>query len=192
MKIAAHALLLLGLLATCVDAQPQRQRTDTRPAPKKVAKPTAKAKVSTMRVWKYWSVRDEMSPSTIHWASIASDNTVDFSFPYNGTQRATLYVRGHPKTGLDAWLALERGQFACMAGIHCAIAVRFDDGDAESYDGVSADDLSTTSLFISNANEFLARMQRSQRVRISATIYQEGAPVFSFRVAGYDSAKVPR
>lgn len=184
MRVVPRAMLLAVVSAALVAAQPPRRTPPAKGAKAKAA--------PTVRTWKYWTKRDEMSPATIHWASIQSENTVNFSFPYNGSQRATLYVRGHPKTGLDAAITIERGQFTCMAGINCALAVRFDEGEPESYQGISQDDYSTTSLFIADAHDFLAKLQRSQRVRIQANIYQEGAPVFTFRVAGYDSTKVPR
>lgn len=134
--------------------------------------------------WNYQTPRDEMSgkPMTIAWVN--STNTVEFGFPYQGSQRATLNLRRHPRAGNDAILQIERGQFVCSS--ECSINVRFDDGEVQRFTVGEASDHRTTELFIQNFNRFLAQVQKAKEVRIAATIYEEGAPTFIFNVEGLD------
>lgn len=139
--------------------------------------------------WSYYSDTDPMAGRPAHTASIQSENAVDFGFPYQGSQHATLTLRNHPSYGHDVFLRLEQGQILCPSYEDCTVRVRFDDGPAERWTGVGPSDNSTTTVFIRNYSRFLQRMRNSRVVRIQIEVYQEGAPVFEFRVGGFDGAR---
>jgi hypothetical protein len=63
--------------------------------------------------WSYATSVDPMTGRDSASASIDSENTVSFDFPYQGAQRATLTIRNHPSHGRDVFLSIERGQFPC-------------------------------------------------------------------------------
>jgi hypothetical protein len=139
--------------------------------------------------WSYTSDTDPMTGKDSHVARIASENTVNFGFPYAGPQHAVLILREHPSYGHDVILQIEQGQFLCPSYEGCQVRVRFDDGASERWDAGGPSDNSTTVLFIQNYTRFLQRMRKADVVRIQPEIYQEGAPVFEFRTGGYDPSR---
>ena len=63
--------------------------------------------------WTYQENADEMGRGMIKHALVNSLNQVEFDFPYNDPQRATLQLRKHPKHGIDVILSIQQGQFLC-------------------------------------------------------------------------------
>ena len=132
--------------------------------------------------WNYLTSSDPMG-GTIKMAYVLSLNQFSFGFPYQGTQRAKLTLRNHPRYGKDVILSIERGQFLC--GISsCQLTVRFDDRPPQKYTAVEPADYSTTSLFIRNYSRFVRNLRRSKKLYIEAKFYQEGSRVFEFEVDG--------
>lgn len=139
--------------------------------------------------WSYNQVADEMSKGTAYLATVDSSNTVDFDFPYSGEQRALLALRIDPRYGKDIIFKIEKGQILCSSYEGCTVLVRFDDGKASNYTAASSADNSTETIYIRNYNRFVENMLKAKKVRISTTIFQEGAPVFEFDVSGFDQNK---
>lgn len=139
--------------------------------------------------WSYNQSADEMGNGTTYLANISSTNTVNFDSPYSGDQHAHLTLRIHPRYGKDVVFRIEQGQFLCNSYEDCVVLVRFDDGKAANFSAVGAQDNSTETIFIRNYSRFVERLQKAKRIRISANIYQEGAPVFEFDVSGFDPNK---
>ena len=158
--------------------QPQES---TSPAPAIVPQPGSQ--------WDYRQDKDPMGKGAAHFASVLSSNTVNLGFPYSGAQHATLTLRTHPRYGKDIILSIERGQFLCPSYDGCIVLVRFDDSKAIRYSAAGAADNSTETIFIRGYSNFVAHLEKSKRVRISANVYQEGAPVFEFDVSGFDPSK---
>jgi hypothetical protein len=129
--------------------------------------------------WTYVTGQDAMMQKPIKYASVESINELNFGFPYQGAQHATLTLRTHPRFGKSAILRIERGQFLC--GIDgCSIAVRFDAGKPQRFSVDEPSDHSTTYLFIDNYDGFLASVRKSKKVYIAAEFYQQGSPVMEF------------
>lgn len=139
--------------------------------------------------WSYERSEDPMSNGVTYFAIIQSTNSVEFSFPYSGQQKATLTLRSHPRHGKDIIFKIEKGQILCTSYEDCTILIRFDDQKAQSYSAIGASDNSTETIFIRNYSRFVSNMQKSKNVRIAAEIYQEGTPVFEFDVRGFDASK---
>lgn len=139
--------------------------------------------------WSYSQFADEMSKGTRYIALVSSSNTVDFDFPYSGEQHATLKLRIDPDNAKDVIFSIEKGQILCPSYGSCTVLVRFDDGKASNYTAVGTADNSTETIFINNYSRFVENMLKAKRVRISTTIFQQGAPVFEFEVSGFDQNK---
>ena len=152
----------------------------------------AAAKAADAGKWSYSSETDPMTGKASRWAVVQSENTVDFSFPYNGPQHASLTIRNHPSYGRDVILQIQEGQILCPSYDDCTVRVRFDDGAAESWTAAGAADHSSTSVFIRSGARFLQRMRAAKVVRIQIPVYQEGNPAFEFRVGGYDHERYTR
>lgn len=149
-----------------------------------ITKPPAPSTPSTPSdTWQYAEESDPMGRGTIKYAHVESVNTVNFSFPYQGDQRATLTIRKHPKHGKDVILAIEKGQF--NVGIDdCTVNVRFDDGKPRAFSAVGPADHSSTSLFLRNYPTFVASAKKAKKIFVEAPFWQEGMQVFEFDTTG--------
>lgn len=153
------------------------------------------AAVSTLKTttpgsqWDYSQSADPMSNGITHFASVYSSNTVNFKFPYAGEQRGALHLRINPRSGKNVYFQIEKGQVQCSSYSDCTVLVRFDDGKAMNYTAVGAADNSTETIFIRNEERFIEAMKKARTVRISANIYQQGAPIFEFDVSDFDQEK---
>jgi len=132
---------------------------------------------------------DPMTGRTSRMARIESENTVEFDFPYQGAQHATLVIRNHPSFGRDVMLQIERGQILCPSYDECTVRVRFDDGSPERWMGAGPSDNSSTTVFIRGSSRFLQRMRAAKVVRIEIPVFQEGNPSFEFHVGGFDNQR---
>jgi hypothetical protein len=153
------------------------------PAVESTPAPVAAIPVSQ---WSYSQDADTMSKGTSYYARVLSSNTVNFSFPYAGEQHARITLRTDPRHGKDVIFRIEKGQILCNSYENCTVLVRFDDERATNYTAVGAADNSTETIFLRNYGRFVEKMQKAKRLRISANIYQQGAPVFEFDVSGFD------
>ncbi len=133
--------------------------------------------------WNYSEQQESMGRGTVKRAWVSSLNKVQFDFPYQGKQRATLSLRAHPKYGKDIILSVEKGQFLC--GINsCKVSARFNTGKPKVYTAGGAADHTTTTLFISDFSRFLANTRKSKTVFVEALFFKEGERVFEFDVSG--------
>ena len=139
--------------------------------------------------WSYYQSDDQMGKGIINQAFVSSSNTVNFDFPYAGAQHATLRLITHPRGGKDVMFSIEKGQILCHSYEDCTVLVRFDDEKATNYSAVGTADNSTETIFIRNYGRFVEKILKAKQVRISTTIYQQGAPVFEFDVSGFDLNK---
>lgn len=139
--------------------------------------------------WQYVQNEDKMTGGKTYYASVTSSNSVNFAFPYSGLQNATLTLRNDPKYGNDVIFRIEKGQILCTSYDGCNVLVRFDDGKPVTYSANPPADNSSEVIFISNYTKFLGNLKKAKIVRISPTIYQEGAPVFEFDIGGFDTEK---
>lgn len=134
--------------------------------------------------WVYTSEKDEMTDKVSTYATLKSENIVDFDFPYNGGSYMTLSVRKSPKYGTDVYIHISKGQFISNEynGTN-KVSVRFDDDKAISFTTIESSDGSSDILFISNAKKFIARAQKAHSIKIQAPFFQEGERIFTFNTS---------
>ena len=133
--------------------------------------------------WIYETKEDTMG-RTVSFAEVISDNTLDFDFPYQGVQHGRLEVRETTKTGMQANVRIERGQFLCHIS-ECSVNIRFDDGPVRRVSAQGAADYSTTILFLESSESFFARMRKAKVLRVEAMFYQQGSRTLEFNVEGF-------
>lgn len=180
---AARVEELLPQLETAVLEQERRQEERRRQEQEQARQRALAAK------WGYEATSDEMTGRTSRRAAIRSENTVNFDFPYQGAQRASLILRTHPSYGRDVIFSIEKGQLLCRSIDRCQVRIRFDEGQPQTWTARPPADHSTTTLFLQGYDRFVQQMRRSEVVRIQPEVYQEGNPVFEFQVAGYDHSR---
>lgn len=141
--------------------------------------------------WEYQSTEDPMTGETTRGASIRSENTVHFDFPYQGEQHAHLFILYSPSAGVFARLQLDRGQFLCTPHSGCTVQVRFDERAPQRWQGVGPSDGSRTTVYLGDTDTFLRQLRESSKVLLQTEVYQEGAPIFEFHVEGFDYDQFP-
>lgn len=150
------------------------------------AEKTRKRAEAEKSYWTYSSNSDEMTGSIVKYASVTAMNSVNFEFPYQGAQYATLMLRRHPRHGKDTILSLDRGQFLCNSYDGCSILVRFDDQRPMSFSASPSSSHDSTVLFIQGFDRFVRLAKKAKVAKIEATFYREGGRTFEFRVQNLD------
>ncbi len=133
--------------------------------------------------WQYKTEVDEFTDVTESYALLASDNQLDFEFPYNGGSSFVLIIRDLNKgNGEEVIITVDKGQFMTYDE---HIRVRFDDGEPVTYSIGSSNDGSADVIFIRNAANFIANLAASESIKVEAPFYQEGRQVVYFDTAGF-------
>ena len=120
--------------------------------------------------WEYRDYEDKASGKTAFKASLLSENKINLSFPYSGSQNGTLSVRNHPRWGKNIFLKIEKGQILSIDGYsfdNKYFLVRFDDGDVKRWNYVGSSDQSSDIIFISNEKKFLKQLTTANKIYIT-------------------------
>lgn len=136
--------------------------------------------------WDYSQEKDELRNETSYRAILASNNAIDFGFPYNESHMY-LSLRKDPKYGNDI-LFFVNGQFnGCFDG--CKITVKFDDNKLETYRMVGSDSGANDTLFIGNSKSmkvFADKLKKSKKLVVEGNFYNYGKGQFSFDTQGLE------
>ena len=137
--------------------------------------------------WEYRDYEDKASGKTAFKASLLSENKINLSFPYSGSQNGTLSVRNHPRWGKNIFLKIEKGQILSIDGYsfdNKYFLVRFDDGDVKRWNYVGSSDQSSDIIFISNEKKFLKQLTNANKIYITINLYQDGQYTIVFDPKG--------
>lgn len=171
----------------------QKPQTATKPSTGQapVSAPATPRPVETQREsWRYTTSTDGMSGSDVLQAALLSSNRFGLSFPYQGMQSATLIVRRHPRHGIDAIIAIERGQLQCGITDGCKLQVRFDDKPPQEWTFVKPESHDSTILFLRDGRSFASKLSSTKSVRIELKIFQHAPVVAEFDAAGFDNNRL--
>jgi hypothetical protein len=106
-----------------------------------------------------------------------------------GNARIRLVLRQHPKWGQSVYLLLDNATFDCSKG--CAtLPVAFDDAPAQRMKA-TIPPTGEPALFIDDNKDFIAKLEKAQKVSIDVTIRNVGAKTEVFEIGGYDASKMP-
>lgn len=135
--------------------------------------------------WVYNESVDEMTDKTCYYASIISENSVDFDFPYNGGSTLKLTLRDSPQFGKDAYIYISQGQFNPSYNNE-KIKIRFDNNDPYTMKCGTPADFSTDLLFILDYKKLVKELKKAKTMKISASFFSEGTRTFTFNVDGLE------
>ena len=135
--------------------------------------------------WEYSESKDDLSGKISKIALTKSTNTFNLSSPYEGEQRATLYVRKHARYGHDIYIVIEQGQLICSYD-NCLISVNFGD-KVEKFSVIKPADGSSEFFFIANTRRFYKRLKKTKEVKVELMIYQEGSRTVTFNTRKFPS-----
>ena len=197
--------LLVGLGLLVLAAPAMAQDAVTAAAKEAVPEPETGEDVLGPDAWSYRTITDEMDGTVTRVAAIQSANTVDFDFPYQGEQRATLVLS--PQPGYDGVIfSVEKGQLPChdemvepialekLLGADpvpgCTVRVKFDDSGPYDVKATGVQDganmLRLNPECCGLFTDLVKRIQEAETVKIEVRAYDEGRTIFTFNVAGFD------
>lgn len=130
---------------------------------------------ATESQWKYSEEKDEMTDKTAYFATVTSENSVDFGFPYDGGSKLIFTLRDSPKYGKDAILKIDKGQFNIKYNA-TKVSIRFDEDQPMTVSCNSASDSSMDVLFLTNYQKVVKRIKTAKTMKISAEFFQEARP----------------
>lgn len=137
--------------------------------------------------WRYEQDKDDLRNATTYMSVLASNNTIDFGFPYNGSSM-DLTLRKDPKYGNDVIFSVN-GQFNNCIIESCKITVKFDDGKLESYRMVGSDGGDNSMLFIESSKAmktFVDKLKKSKKLIVEGNFYNYGKGQFTFDTQGLE------
>ena len=145
---------------------------------------TKNSSTNTKKNWIYTEKDDLINNNAkIKFAKATSTNKLNFKFPYEGSQSATLIIRKNHDASLDVMVSIEKGQFLTSILGGTAI-VRFDDNQPEEFQLLQPQDHSTTVVFIKQSDVFIKKLLSSKKLYFQTTFFNEGNPTLDFIVEG--------
>lgn len=191
--ITAGALLFIGACVAVVDknenASGTTENMDTIPtANSESTYDSMKGQVEPQApksAWSYNESIDEMTDRTTYLASVVSENSVYFDFPYQGGSTLTFTLRDSPQYGKDAYIRISTGQFNSSYN-GTTIKMRIDDKPAQTINCSEASDNSTDLLFLRGYNKIVKALKGAKTMKISAEFFSEGVRTFTFDVSGLE------
>lgn len=130
--------------------------------------------------WTYQTTKDEVRNTTDSYASIVSDNKVDFDFPYNGGSTLQLTVR-HDHRGDNVYFVISKGQFVC--GIDTCSGEMNIDGTPRHLTLTGTSDGSADTLFASGEAGIIKSLKSAKKIIVELPFYQSGNRQFTFTTA---------
>ena len=119
-----------------------------------------------------------MSEKTTFFATLTSDNEVNFDFPYDGGSSLSITVRQDPKYGKDVYFKISKGQFS--NSYNGSVSVKFDNGSIEKYNCSGSSDADTGILFLNgNVSSFIKKLKTAKQIKVQASFFQEGDRTFT-------------
>lgn len=150
--------------------------------------------------WTASYTSDEMRGTASKYVELASQNSVNFDFPYNGGSKLTVLLRSQ-KTTLkagqeakdlplsEALLSIDKGQISCHSFNDCHVSVKFDDGKILKYSMSRAADGSSDVIFFNNSSSFIKNLKTHKKMILEVEFFRAGNRQFKFDIQGLDSAK---
>lgn len=136
--------------------------------------------------WSYEEQASAMDNAKTKIACTSSTNQVSLDFPYKNTG-ASLCIRKSPKSGLDAFVALDgEGQILCRTYEGCSVRVRFDTRPARAFPAVDAADHSTNIVFIKSVPKLITELKKSSKAVVELEFYQNGVQSLEFNTEQFE------
>jgi hypothetical protein len=138
--------------------------------------------IPKIETWSYNEYTDQLTNKLTKSASIKSNNYHVFDSPYRGQTFAVLQIRKHPKYGRDIIFTIDQGQFVCSVYSDCTVSIRFDENPPIEVLVDEPADNSHNIFFLRGYEKLLKKIKSSKKMYISATVFQNGAPVYEFNI----------
>lgn len=131
-------------------------------------------------LWQYDDSYDQMRDRTTYYATLPSQTTLHFDWPYTNVNPSIELRSGN---GTDVMLKIDNGQFMTDYD-GTAIAVKGDNNPIQHFTGMESDNGSTTVLFIEPASRFISLLKKSKHITVEAPFYEAGREQMEFDCTG--------
>ena len=181
MKRLFTLLLAVGLFSSCGSSESFNGSSDSTKKDTSTNESTSAEKSESAKAeskWQYQEKVDKMSSAKNYFATIESDNTIDFEFPYDGGSTGSITVRNMEKAN-EVLIGISKGQF--NSGVDgTTLKVRFDDKKPVTFDCSEPSDGSSDVLFIQSPKKFITMLKAAKKVIIQAEFYDSGLKEMEF------------
>jgi hypothetical protein len=180
-KIGVTAIIALIVIANLGDSDDKTTSASSSDNTTKEETTTDK-KPKNESNWRYSEDIDQMDNTKITVASIESDNSIKFDFPY-GNSDFTLNIRNW-KGQTDLYLTCSKCQFIAGVMGETTYRVKFDD---EAPINVSANHSSSGGadvVFLGNEKKVISKLKTAEKVIIEAQFYEAGYKQINFSTKG--------
>jgi len=135
---------------------------------------------SSSAAWSYEEKTDKMTSKTNYYAAIDAIDKLDFPFPYDGGQTATLTIR-NAGSGNEAVLSISKGQFTNVTD--GGVQIKFDSAPPVKFTASEPSDGSSDVIFINGTNKLIKKIKASSKIIIQAEFYEAGTKTMEFNVS---------
>lgn len=161
-----------------------------------------KATTAAGMVWQLHEDTDAATKEKLVYATVNSQNTIEFGFPYAGAQRATLLLQPNIRSPTIR-LIIEHGQFLCRSSTDgtngCFIPVKFDNGGLDIWYAQMSNDGRTNVIDFGAPNDdpkggascIADELTKTKSLALRVTFYYEGDRTVEFNVAGLGQLPLP-
>jgi hypothetical protein len=138
-------------------------------------------------IWSYRTNEDKMTGKSTKFASLTSDNRLNFQFPYEDPANyGYLTIRQKAGEPAEVLFSIGKGQILCPGyGSGCTVTVRFNNDKPMQFSAIGPSDHSSTTLFILNESRFISGAKKANRILIKFTAYNAGEQILEFKPATY-------
>lgn len=130
--------------------------------------------------WDYLTRGEKMTGKSEHTATLQSDTSLAFAWPYNGRNMGVILVRKHPEYGTNVIVTIEKGQILCRTYDPCTVSVKFDNKAPMRFSGTPPADHRSTAVFLTPTARFIAEASKAKTILVQLNVYQQGSPVIEF------------
>jgi hypothetical protein len=183
---AAHLTVCLLTMACGLDnPQPQQAlQAQAKPEAYQQSPLPAPPKTPATR-WEY-AVEGDPIRGTHKIASILSETELNFEFPYQGSQNASLsFINGKD---FKILFNIDKGQIICF--LNCNVTIKIDDGEPFEWGALPPSSGSTTVVLFNKPERLFNKMKAAKNVYMAVTFFQVGAVTIHFDMAGVDWSKI--
>lgn len=134
--------------------------------------------------WQYSNKEDKVRGGFEKFATLYSQNKVDFSSPYSGGTSLLINLQKIGLRPTEVLLRTDNGQFACSEYRNDTVLVRFDNGKAINFRCVTPADGSSDAVFLEPEKLFINKIKNASAIHIEVEFFQEGSHQFEFKNSG--------
>ncbi|MGB3454084.1 MAG: hypothetical protein WBA59_09660 [Moheibacter sp.] len=134
--------------------------------------------------WQYSQDTDEMDNSTRKIASLNSDNTIKFDFPY-GNSSFSINVREW-KGKTDVFLTCTKCQFIAGVMGEEKYRIKFDEEAPFEVPASFSSSAASDVVFLGNEKKIISKLKSAKTMMIEPQFYEVGYKPVKFKVEGFD------